>query len=239
MPTELNARKIDLSNISAEVHESHARRAAEKEAEIEQSEKSKMLKRLPKEYQSGFDAFQTPTPAHATLLEIVKKSFADYATGDCVFLCLLGSFGVGKTMLSCAFAYEAVTKLSRVFDFGAYRVKTCHSIKYALTSEICEAYERARRFSSAESQTDVVESYYSADIVILDEIGRTKFFDTEKELIYRIINARERAKKTTILCSNLNFQEFGAYVGGAVVDRLKSFGRFPSFTGLESYRGRK
>lgn len=236
----LNIKQIDMKKIfSAECHEFHETLAAKIEDEYKRNKKNKMETRIPAEYRAGFDSFECPSPHHSLVLDNVKKAFADFSNGECVFLCLLGSFGVGKTKLACSFAFEAVERVTRNYTIKDYEVEEITSIRYALVSEICEEYERARSFSSAESQTEVVEKYCSADIVILDEIGRTKFFDTEKEIIYRIVNTREREKKTTILVSNLNFGEFGAYVGGAVVDRLKSFGRFPSFMGVPSWRGRK
>ena len=236
----LNIKQIDMKKIfSAECREYHIRLAEEAEAVAKREKKNKMLTRIPAEYRAGFDSFECPSPHHSLILDNVKKAFADFANGNCVFLCLLGSFGVGKTKLACSFAFEAVERITQKYSVCGYEDERTTSIRYALVSEICEEYERARSFSSAESQTEVIEKYCSADIVILDEIGRTKFFDTEKEIIYRIVNTRERERKTTILVSNLNFGEFGAYVGGAVVDRLKSFGRFPSFMGVPSWRGRK
>jgi len=236
----LNIKQIDMKKIfSAECHEFHETLAAKIEDEYKRNKKNKMETRIPAEYRAGFDSFECPSPHHSLVLDNVKKAFADFSNGECVFLCLLGSFGVGKTKLACSFAFEAVERVTRNYKIKDYEVEEITSIRYALVSEICEEYERARSFSSAESQTEVIEKYCSADIVILDEIGRTKFFDTEKEIIYRIVNTRERERKTTILVSNLNFGEFGAYVGGAVVDRLKSFGRFPSFMGVPSWRGRK
>lgn len=237
---ELNIRQIDMKKIfSAECREYHIRLAEDAEAIAKQEKKNKMAARIPAGYRAGFDSFECPSPHHSLVLDNVKKAFADFAKGDCVFLCLLGSFGVGKTKLACSFAFEAVERITQKYSICGYEDERITSIRYALVSEICEEYDRARSFSSAESQTEVIEKYCNADIVILDEIGRTKFFDTEKEIIYRVVNTREREKKTTILVSNLNFGEFGAYVGGAVVDRLKSFGRFPSFLGVPSWRGRK
>lgn len=74
------------------------------------------------------------------------------------------------------------------------------------------------------------------DLLILDEVGVQFGSDTEKLMLFDILNERYERRHPTILMSNLPRDEVSAYLGERVFDRLREDGgEFISFT-WESHR---
>lgn len=207
---------------------------------IEKEEKQKqkrnqLIKSIPEGYlDKTFDTFLCDSEKQREVLEKFK-SFSDYIkNGEFISVCCLGAYGIGKTHLACAVMNDIIqngTKKIYGYDFGM-------SANYATSENIRERWEHAKRFDSKETQSEVIENYCDSDLLVIDEIGRSNNPETEKEILYQIIDLRDRRKKSSFYLSNLKFEEFAKLLGGATMDRLKNSAVFPSFEGLQSHRGK-
>ena len=71
------------------------------------------------------------------------------------------------------------------------------------------------------SEGKIIKRLSSAKLLVIDEIGRQKFSDFEKNILFEIIDGRYNNVLYTTLITNLSVQEFSNEYGTAVMDRLK------------------
>lgn len=154
-----------------------------------------------------------PTCAESEKALGLAKKYADEfesakETGAGLILC--GGVGTGKTHIAVGIAHEIIERgMSAVFTsvFGAVR-------------RVKETYRR----DSEETETDVIKGFVSPDLLILDEVGVQFGSDTEKLIMFEIINGRYEEMKPTIIISNLAKDSLGQFIGERVIDRLREGG---------------
>lgn len=140
----------------------------------------------------------------------------DYATnfpkmlkaGSGLILC--GGVGTGKTHLAIGIAHEIMEQdHSPVFTsvMGAVRA-------------VKETYSRDAEMS----ERDAIQSFIKPDLLILDEVGVQFGSDTEKLILFEIINGRYEAVKPTIVISNLAKDALMQFIGERSFDRLREGG---------------
>lgn len=159
----------------------------------------------------------------------ITKLYADkwpdrLANGGGLVMC--GKPGTGKNHLALAIAKHVVInhQSSAIFT-TALRVARAFKSTWAKSSEITES--------------DVIKIYTSPDLLIMDEIGVQFGSDTEKLIIFEIINTRYEQMKPTIIISNQTKEELIEFIGERVIDRMNDGGGCTlSFT-WDSYRGAK
>lgn len=67
------------------------------------------------------------------------------------------------------------------------------------------------------------------DLLIVDEIGRQFGTDTERMILFEIINERYEQRKPIIAITNLDGPNLSEFVGAAALDRLKENGEAVCF----------
>jgi DNA replication protein DnaC len=175
-----------------------------------------------------------------------EKSFEDYKTGNdkgkkrALNICegyaenfdqvsvngtsmvMCGKPGTGKSHLACSIGNHLIRSLRTVCFIGAV----------AAVGRVKETYGK----QAIETERSVIEWLAGLDLLILDEIGVQFGTDTERMILFQIINKRYEEMKPTLIISNLAKKELAAYVGGRVMDRLKEGGGPVLAFDWESYR---
>ncbi len=77
---------------------------------------------------------------------------------------------------------------------------------------------------SEETEQEAIDRFLQPDLLILDEVGVQFGSDTEKMILFEIINGRYENMMPTIIISNLTAQELGAFIGDRVMDRMTEGG---------------
>jgi len=111
-----------------------------------------------------------------------------------LFLC--GKSGTGKTHLAMCLAKEG----------ASYR-------------RLPDIFREVR--SDFNSEQRVIDKYGTVKLLLIDEVGRQKYSDFEKNLFFEIIDKRWNNILPTTLITNLNEKEFSTEYGTAIVDRLR------------------
>ncbi len=135
------------------------------------------------------------------------KNFDDIKkSGAAMFYC--GSFGTGKTHLSIAIMMDLMINK---------KINGIYSTTMRMFRDIRSSYN-----NNNISEQSIIDKYINIDLLILDEVGVQMGTDSEKILIYEIINGRYEKYKPTIILSNLSFEGITKYLGVRSIDRLKN-----------------
>jgi DNA replication protein DnaC len=111
-------------------------------------------------------------------------------------LFITGNAGTGKTHLAYGFVKRGAT----------YR-------------RLPDIFREVRQ--DFDSENDVLDLLGRTKLLIIDEIGRTKFSDFERNLFFEIVDRRYNNMVPLTLITNLTENEFAEQYGTAVMDRLR------------------
>ena len=198
------------------------REANAKAASIERALK---LANIPKRFIGRtFETFVAGDAKQSTALTTCR----DYAEefGDALrsggSLVLSGSPGTGKSHLAASVMLHVM---------GAGR-----SVQYMTCMDMIRAVRSTWRKDSERTEDDVLrELGETIDLLVIDEVGVQYGTEGEQTVVFDVLDRRYREMRPTILISNANREQFRAYVGDRVYDRLREVAKWVPFD-WESYR---
>lgn len=135
----------------------------------------------------------------------------------------IGGVGTGKTHLAIGIALETI--------------KQGYTPLFISVSEAMRHVKNTWSAKSEISESEAFDNLTMPDLLILDEVGVQFSSDTERLIIFDIINCRYANNLPTIILSNLQMNEVGKVIGERVVDRLRECNKACSFN-WGSYRAR-
>lgn len=171
--------------------------------------------------------FQADTPEQARALEFATRYADEFdavmKTGRCAMF--IGAPGTGKTHLAAGIALRLMHRDKRSVLFTTV-MRAIRSIKdtWSKGSELTE--------------TQAIEALVFPDLLILDEVGVQFGSDTEKLMLFDVLNERYEKRKPCLLLSNLSIDDVKAYLGERVFDRLREDGGEAVAFDWASHRGR-
>ena len=174
--------------------------------------------------------FENFEPHCAKAADVLAKCKA-YAEGfDSVMergqcLIMTGKVGTGKTHLAAAIANHLIHERK---DYPLFV-----SVSQAVRS-IKETWQK----NSEHTESEALQWFVEPDLLILDEVGVQFGSETERFLMFEIINQRYINVKPTVVLSNLTLAEIAQVMGDRVVDRLREGGGFAIEFNWGSYRER-
>ena len=120
---------------------------------------------------------------------------------------LVGPTGVGKTGLGTAFLIHAIT--------------AGHRGRFITFPELIDNLNKS---IAAHNEDGILRSFAGYDCLLIDELGYIDIEPAQVGLFFRLMSMRHRTK-TTIVTTNLGFQEWGAFLKNqqltaALLDRL-------------------
>lgn len=171
----------------------------------------------PKTIEQDDFSFQ-PSVDRRKILELVNLKFY-YEHENVIFL---GPPGGGKTHMTIALCMKAIEQGIRV----------CFTQALDLVDHLREAFQKG-------TLTTKMGTYFSADILVIDEIGYLPMDLDGAKYLFDLISRRYE-KKSIILTSNTSFVEWGGIFGddviaSAILDRLLHHSHIVNIKG-KSYR---
>ena len=206
--------KIDAGQWKARDEE--VAKLEEKQAQREKLERYQKSGVPERYFKESLDTYKIKNKMQATAAKAATNFLHAAKCGEFKSLVMLGNAGTGKTHLSCALLRELG---------GVYRI----------APDIVEEMRRAKSFTAAETEAEIIDYYGRVKLLVIDEIGRGISATDEKYVIYQLVNARYNTRKPTVLISNLGKSDFLQYIGVAAADRLVESAEILEMNG-ESYR---
>lgn len=140
-------------------------------------------------------------------------------------LVMCGKPGTGKNHLALAIAKHVINQHQSAAMFTtALRIARMFKSTWSKNSEYTES--------------EVIKTYTDPDLLIIDEVGVQFGSDSEKLILFEIINTRYEKMRPTILISNLPKDELSAFIGERVIDRMNDGGGCTLAFTWDSYRSR-
>lgn len=130
-------------------------------------------------------------------------------------LLFYGSPGTGKTHIAIGIALKFL--------------ENNLSVMYVRASQIAREIKETWSKNSKKKESEIYEKYAAPELLIIDEIGRQFGTDTEKMILFEIINERYEQMKPIIAITNLDGVNLSEFIGAAALDRLKENGRSVRF----------
>lgn len=122
----------------------------------------------------------------------------------------LGLPGTGKTHLAVG--------------VGMQLMKKGHPVLFSTVMRAIRRIKDTWSRGSDESESQAVAALVFPDLLILDEVGVQFGTETEKNLLFDVLNERYERRKSTLLLSNLPLDQVRAYLGERVFDRMREDG---------------
>ena len=130
-------------------------------------------------------------------LEACKRQLDERAN-----VILHGDYGTGKTHLAIGMLRKAHMAKKRV--------------KYYTVSTLLRELRQGESWKS-EKVLNTIAKY---DLIVIDEIGRTKGTDSEQSQLFEVLDMRYAEMKPTILISNLDKKGLLEHLGTGLISRL-------------------
>lgn len=173
--------------------------------------------KIPVEYWSlSFDDLTSIRPEELVETAEYYAGRLKVATTKSLGLMLMGANGRGKTSIQCAVGKKAIIE--------------GYSVQYLTAQQYVEAVK--------ERDTDLLEEYGSAHIILLDELDKVYIAQNSKfvpKIIEEFIRRMISSGVSFIICTNLSEEGVVRTFGESTVSMLKGHLRFMRFLG-EDYR---
>lgn len=152
----------------------------------------------------SFDNFEAPTEPMKNALNQARL-FAEFFIPESSFI-FHGNPGTGKNHLAAAIANKLIERGRTAVIITATE----------LVDSLRSARDRGKR------TRDVMNYFCSCDLLVIDELGRSKGkqLEWEQNYIDEIVDKRSKRMKATGLISNLDLDSISQLVGYRVISRL-------------------
>ncbi len=145
-------------------------------------------------------------------LKIMQKicdmamSFAETFESTHENFLIMGNAGTGKTYITSCIANRALERGKTVYYQTAYK--------------LFEFFEAAKFGKDNEDAEEVVKYVYDVDLLIIDDLGTEFSTQFTSATFFDIINSRITAGKSTIISSNLGFEELSNMYSQRITSRF-------------------
>ncbi|WP_237577304.1 MULTISPECIES: ATP-binding protein [Mycetohabitans] len=235
--------KCPTCNAEVQTREKAEAEAKNREAKLQAWQKRIEGAGIPERFQNrSLKSFVAEHPGQKRALAFAT-SYADgfddvLKTGhSAVFV---GKPGTGKTHLSVGIGLRIMHRDNRTVLFTSV-LRAIRRVK--------ESWRR----NSQESESDAITHFVQPDLLIFDEVGQQFGSDTEKLILFDILNERYEKRRPTLLLANVPLEDYRrkddppdlplrpgviSYLGERLIDRLREDGGKIVPFDFESMRGR-
>lgn len=152
-----------------------------------------------------FESFK-PRPGTENALKAAQEFAASFPPADGIGLMFLGTWGNGKSHLAAAIVHAVKAQ--------------GHTAVFASVPEVLSRIRATYNDEARETEAQLMFGLREAKLTVLDDLGAEKKSNWTLEKVYELIDARYRARRPTIVTSNLTPEELEEQIGPRAYDRL-------------------
>lgn len=119
---------------------------------------------------------------------------------------IMGNAGTGKTYITSCIGNRALERGKTVY--------------YQTAFKLFEILENAKFHKTEEDVSEIVKYIYNVDLLIIDDLGTEFTTQFTSAALFDIINSRIISKKSTIISSNLGFEELSNIYSQRITSRF-------------------
>ena len=219
--------KCPACNAEAEAASKIKEEAAARAAKVERWQKQIGQSGIPERFHTrSLNTFKAENDGQRHALDF-STAFAD-------------SFGQGpKTGRGAIFiGMPGTGKTHLAVGIGMHLMRQGRPVLFSTVMRAIRRIKDTWSRGAEESESQAVAALVFPDLLILDEVGVQFGTETEKNLLFDVLNERYEKRKSTLLLSNLPLPEVRAYLGERVFDRMREDGGDVVTFGWESQRAR-
>ena len=159
-----------------------------------------------------FSLFSNQGENSATTLKVMQKlceramNFADNFDRTHDNFLVMGNAGTGKTFITSCIANRALERGKTVYYQTAFR--------------LFEILENARFKKTEDDASEIVKYAYDVDLLIIDDLGTEFITQFTSAALFDIINSRIISGKSTVISTNLGFEELSNLYSQRVTSRF-------------------
>jgi DNA replication protein DnaC len=182
------------------------------------------------------ESFMATTEAQAKVLRVAQSyiwSFPEsFAKGRC--LTFIGNVGTGKTLLACTMI-QSLIRIEFLLRIDHPHPGIIYSALYRTASEIIREIRDTWRTNA--STTEVINSFARVDLLIMDEVGSNAGTDSERALLFEVLDQRYQNLRPTVTISNQGREGLTYTLSERGLDRLNDNGGLLCVFDWDSFRG--
>jgi DNA replication protein DnaC len=168
---------------------------------------------IPKRFQNRtLDSYRTEHEgehrAHRAASRYADEFDQALELGASLIMC--GNPGTGKTHLAVGIA-------KRVMESG-------RTALFSSVIEMARSVKECYSHNATRTERQVIADYTRPDLLVLDEVGHQHGSDTERMILFDVINARYQECRPVILITNLQLPMLKTYLDERAQDRLREGG---------------
>ncbi len=162
--------------------------------------------------QFDFSLFSNQGENTATTLKVMQKlceralSFAETFDQTHDNFLIMGNAGTGKTYITSCIGNRALERGKTVY--------------YQTAFKLFEIYEGAKFSKGDEDNQELVKYIYDVDLLIIDDLGTEFTTQFTSAALFDIINSRIISGKSTVISSNLGFEELSNQYSQRITSRF-------------------
>ncbi|MBC8951736.1 ATP-binding protein [Xenorhabdus sp. PB62.4] len=183
-----------------------------------------ILKIVPRFAQASFATYQPQNRMAENNLKTCQGYVQTWEerkrAGEGMILC--GRQGTGKTHLAVSICREIATGGDE-------------AVFITTASRIIRAFRRSWNSEGEMSEFDTLKFYSELNLLVIDEIGVQYGTESERNILFEVLNNRYEDLLPTVLISNLPVTELAQFLGDRTLDRVLQGGTVLAFD-WESYR---
>lgn len=175
----------------------------------------------------SLETFIPETEEQREALNFALQYAFELVDGSAIGRCALfiGQAGTGKTHLAVG--------------IGLKLLEARFSVHFTTVFRMIRRIKDTWLKRADETETGVIELLTRPDLLILDEVGTQYGSETEKIMLFDVLNERYEERKSTILLSNLTIERIQDYLGDRILDRMREDGGEIIPFNWDSYRKQK
>lgn len=163
-----------------------------------------------------FDNFDIMRGASLNILRVCQKYAVGFKKGAGKNLIMFGNVGNGKTHLACAIATHVINHHGCTAVFANVM---------KLTRLVRDSYSK-----KDVTESDILDKFMLPDLLILDDVGVQSGSNHEFTTLHGVLTERYERGRSTIITTNLQWQELSNALGERGVSRLIENGTLLEFS---------